>query len=73
MRKKYTKLFIGSSDVDCDKNVKKNIIFSIAAKTADDNKDNYVLVKEKLRSFSVISTTYEDKNMKDSWHVQKGN
>jgi hypothetical protein len=30
---------------DCEKNVKKKIIiFSIAAKAADDNKDNYVSV-----------------------------
>ena len=96
MRKKYAKLFIGTSDVlkqtickiksrraptlhdnieyaDCDKNVKKIIIFSIAAKAADDNKDNYVLVREKLHAFSVIPTTYEDKSMEDSWHIQKGN
>lgn len=50
---------------------KKIIIFSIAAKAADDNKDNYVLVKEKLHSFSVIPTTYEDKSMKDSWHTER--
>ena len=49
----------------------KIIIFSIAAKAADDNKDNYVLVKEKLHSFSVIPTTYEDKSMKDSWHTER--
>jgi hypothetical protein len=40
---------------------------------SSDNKDNYVLIKEKPHSFSVIPTTYEDKSMKDSWHRQKGN
>jgi hypothetical protein len=50
---------------------KKIIIFSIAAKAADDNKDNYVLVREKLHAFSVIPTTYEDKSMKDSWHTER--
>ena len=52
---------------------KKIIIFSIAAKAADDNKDNYVLVRQKLHAFSVIPNTHEDKSMKDSWHIQKGN
>ena len=51
---------------DCDMNVKKIIIFSIAARAADDNKDSYVLVREKLHAFSVIPTRYEDKSMKGS-------
>ena len=38
---------------------------------SSDNKDNYVLVKEKLHSFSVIPTTYKDKSMKDSWHTER--
>ena len=51
----------------------KKSLFLVLQIAADDNKDNYVLVKEKLHSFSVIPTTYEDKSMKDSWHIQKGN
>ena len=52
---------------------KKSLFLVLQRKAADDNKDNYVLIKEKPHSFSVIPTTYEDKSMKDSWHRQKGN
>ena len=40
---------------------KKSLFLVLQRKAADDNKDNYVLVKDKLHSFSVIPTTYEDK------------